>query len=360
MSRLVVSLLCGVLFSCASGHVMPLPVVKTLSLDESNPLLAISESQGLTVIATPTTITLYRYGKLAATSLPPSSSTWIAMTDIDALDSDGRWIVAADSRGDVWRILESGDRVRMTESLGVARVKALAGAGTTLAVSVPGEIAVTADGHVFHYPGDGMLAAGRGRVAVATTTHVYLWDLRRATSTAFDVDHATYVGFANDSLLVATRNFLFIGRDGALAPIPVPNLRAVAVGEKIVVLADHVYVVDGDHLRKVQIDAADARGAFAVGNSIWLVRPERVERYAFVSQTEDRGWYTDVEPMFRRFCAACHLPDGTAGVDLSSPDAWRRHAASIHQRVIVERSMPPTALKLTEDDQRLITRWLRP
>ncbi|HEX7665936.1 MAG TPA: cytochrome c, partial [Polyangiaceae bacterium] len=62
-------------------------------------------------------------------------------------------------------------------------------------------------------------------------------------------------------------------------------------------------------------------------------------------------------PVFARACAACHLPNGVSGTDLSTADDWAKEKSAIHERVVVQRSMPPAGHAITDADREAIRAW---
>ena len=62
--------------------------------------------------------------------------------------------------------------------------------------------------------------------------------------------------------------------------------------------------------------------------------------------------------MFRRACEACHRAGGEAGVQLGTQEAWAKHRDEIRQRVLVDRTMPPTGVVLPEADRAVIRAFL--
>jgi 6-hydroxy-3-succinoylpyridine 3-monooxygenase len=81
----------------------------------------------------------------------------------------------------------------------------------------------------------------------------------------------------------------------------------------------------------------DLAGAFAAvrrdhpGVSIGLVAPVRDQRYVSSYLSKLANWY---KPLSMVHIARAQLPDKIPGTPLSCPDAWRRHAAPVAERVV--------------------------
>ena len=67
-------------------------------------------------------------------------------------------------------------------------------------------------------------------------------------------------------------------------------------------------------------------------------------------------------PVFDRVCSQCHLPGGTANIDLSYYGAWVARRALVGKRVFdkMPTPMPPTSAssQLTPDDLAAIKAWV--
>src|SRR5205823_5394117 len=72
-----------------------------------------------------------------------------------------------------------------------------------------------------------------------------------------------------------------------------------------------------------------------------LARADATTPAPNVDAVRAQTWTTNVQPIFARRCASCHLPGGSSGVDLSTFDAWIGKRALVRKRVVDTRTMPP-------------------
>lgn len=71
----------------------------------------------------------------------------------------------------------------------------------------------------------------------------------------------------------------------------------------------------------------------------------------------DAMWRANILPVYTRSCAQCHRPGGSAGIDLSTYDAWNARRALIRHRVIDVRDMPQPGSPLSDADRAAIDAW---
>jgi len=76
------------------------------------------------------------------------------------------------------------------------------------------------------------------------------------------------------------------------------------------------------------------------------------------SPRDETDWQREVAPVFDGTCKRCHLPAGSAKLDLSSAAAWLQHADSI-KSVLIARSMPPEGPGLTDEQRAVLLGWLQ-
>jgi hypothetical protein len=113
---------------------------------------------------------------------------------------------------------------------------------------------------------------------------------------------------------------------------------------------DHISVTAGLRL------AASAKIESSTSSDVWVLDGDGLVRYT--AGTGRDNWRTDVAPVFARACASCHLPEGPAGVDLSTQTAWDAHRAVLKRRVIEARTMPPRGHELSDADRDVLRHWL--
>jgi mono/diheme cytochrome c family protein len=121
----------------------------------------------------------------------------------------------------------------------------------------------------------------------------------------------------------------------------------------------HAQLFSLEHRDSVRIDTdvKDGDRIFSAGaGGVWLAGDSLV-RFGFETDAERASWRAEVAPIFQRTCSKCHLPDGTAELDLSTPATWLEHGEDIRQ-AIESRSMPPPENELPDTDREALERWL--
>jgi Cytochrome C oxidase, cbb3-type, subunit III len=294
---------------------------------------------------------------------------WTSAASIPALDGDGRWIVATRYDGTLWRVtmsgeLESiGDRFRAGD-----KVMQVDSAGPTIALALAGATGITTDGvHVARYPITGELAVARDRLAVATEHATELWDLAKNTRLTFPVTgHPAFLDGTSPEprLVVMQPDALWYARGGVLHRVSVPAHYAAVVAGAQLWLRDGnaLYVMLDDVLRKTdaQLTATDAVDTLlgSPSGDVWLGAKSGVRRFSLARTIDDSKWTAQVQPVFAHVCAHCHLPGGSADVDLSSAATWTSEHDELVRRVIVTRTMPPAGTSLSDSDRAALAAWL--
>jgi hypothetical protein len=354
------ALIAGVLSACASAKSHdPVRFVQTLVLEPQPRAIAIIEKGPLTFTADPQGIKVYRGGVLAATALPPSNSAWTSMTKVAGLDGDGTWIVATDSSRALWRIGDDGLRTNISEPLHARGARYVSAAASTLVVVLDDALIVCDGVHVARYSVSGDVAVAPGRIAVSSDNGIEVWDLARGVSHRYATGEIQSFGFLREQLVAATKNDLLVEHGDRLMSVHFPGLREAAYGQVVVLRSStRTAIWDGRTLRDAQIDAPLSAPIFAAEDGFWLSGHDGLVHVG--SSSAEYRWTASVEPIFKRACASCHVPDGIAGVDLSSEASWQRNRDAIVRRVLVERTMPPASAGLTisEAERATLRSWL--
>ena len=314
----------------------------------------------------PRAIAIVRGGAVVA-NVPAPVAFWGTATTIPALDGEGRWVVATDLDGAIYRVRATGELEPIAAQLGVPRASTIAAAGSTIGLATGAGVAVSTDGvHLARYPVAGALAVAQGRLAVADAHTVELWDLARGTRTSYpiaagqpaflDADHAP-------RLVVATSTQLFVEDGGKLERIAAPREpHAIVAGSRLWVAAGGaLYLFDGAGLVRTATPVPRAARLFgAHDGAIWIADGTQLASHAVEPRAVDPRWRADVEPVFQRVCAHCHLPGGSADLDLSTAAAWTTERGELVRRVLATRTMPPAGTDLSESDRAALARWLAP
>jgi len=310
--------------------------------------------------------TITRAGVPVATLRPPAGE-WAEAATIPALDGEGTWVVARGSAGELWRIATSGELEPIHDRFQLTGAQLIGAAAGTVALAVTDGVAVLRDrAHVarFAVPGVAELAVGRDRVALRREAQIELWDLARGSRVHYRVPDATRIAFLDAArapkLVVAHRTGVLVERSGELAPLAAPGPVAdVAVaGERLWLRSGaELYVGDATGALARVPDAPAGKLFGLASGDVVVAAPEHAVELS-VATVADPKWDAVVRPIFQRVCARCHLPGGTANVDLSTPEAWRTEHAELVARVVKDRSMPPEGVELSDADRRALAQWL--
>jgi len=330
-------------------------------------------------------VTIERAGAIAAHAPAPADS-WAEAIVMPALDDAGRWVVARTGTGALWRVTSTGELESIHDRLGLPpHVRALAASDpaadtVTVAFLLDDGLAVLRDrAHVARYAIDPAarrphtasddrtplaVSASRDRVAIRRGDRIELWDLVTQTRASYRVAGAFAAALTGTSprgtLVVATPDALFVEADRALRRIAAPEpLRALTVaGSRVWLATAHgVRLLDDHALVAVPAAAADHIFGLASGDVLTATR-RTLTRVALASGEQDARWTAIVQPIFERVCARCHLPEGSAGVDLSTAARWHAARPALLHRVVETRTMPPAGIRLDDADRRALAGWL--
>lgn len=112
----------------------------------------------------------------------------------------------------------------------------------------------------------------------------------------------------------------------------------------------------------------DARLFSSASGDVWTVEASGVRRFgtaagAVTATSEpvdpDARWARTIAPIYAERCAKCHARGGSAGIDLSTADAWSARAGAIRTRVLERGDMPPNGA-LSTVERAAIDGWTKP
>jgi Cytochrome C oxidase, cbb3-type, subunit III len=149
------------------------------------------------------------------------------------------------------------------------------------------------------------------------------------------------VWFAEGPELGAIEGATVVATTGAKLP-PGGRLFASTTGD--------VWIVDGGVLTRFARDAGVAGPGPSPGTTAPGTPPSTL--------SPDDSWRAQIQPVFARACASCHLPNGPAGIDLSTSAAWIKRKADVKERVLDTKDMPPKGHPLGEADMAAIRAWI--
>lgn len=300
---------------------------------------------------------------------------WRDAASVPAGDgSMGRWVVAVDGMGRVWRVR---DRMSLEDvtgryglgDLAVRTVAALDDARTVFGTDTGFAIADGSRVLRWNDPAFAAVVAGGGRVAARTMAGVRAFDVTAqrfvdyavpgASAAAVDADGRLVVGTSSGGLWRA-------GTDGALsvaAPTTTGPVRSVArAGSNLWVIAGSALgVFDAAQGVRLATGVTLPEGSRLVGSpngSVWVLGEGRLSRYALMVDPRVHQWEQEVRPIFARRCTPCHLPGGTANIPLTRYLNWVEEQDALRRAVVNDRRMPPPPAELTEAERATIARWL--
>jgi hypothetical protein len=356
-----------------------LPAGRVDQIVEQGDAVYVFERERIAIVRGGTVATVIQIPIVPATEIRPAQ-IWTSAASIPALDGDGRWVVATRWDGALVRVTASGELERIDDRFqprASEKIALVRGASSTIALGLEHALAVSTDAkHVSRYAVTGELAVGKDRLALATTTGIELWDLPHATRVTFAVrGHPGFLAsrLGHPRLVVIGDAAVWVENASKLvridAPHPAKTFSAVISGDRLWArAADQLYVLDGDHFTRTSITVpALAELLGSPSGDVWLNKrtmtyggPSGValERYSIARTLEDPRWQTAVAPVFSRVCSHCHLPGGSADLDLSTAAAWAANRDEIADRVMVSRTMPPAGTTLSDADLQAVAGWL--
>jgi len=383
------------LIAACGGAAKPaaVPVIATKLPADVGEVVAITEVGDATVVLDHQRAFVVRGGALAASVPAPGSAPgaalaagvpapggWRGGATVAALDGEGAWAVGVTEDGRLVRITLAGDLEDITDRFRLADIRGVAAAGTTTAFALGDGVAVSADGvHELRAKlvAPSAVAASRGRVAMIGARGIDVWDLAKGESRTYPIA-ARSVAFIGGRLAAATDRAVYVEdasathddagtahdrkAPGALHAIDVhgPISAIAAAGSRLWILGDAaLYALDGSVLRRATLDVPHGAHLFAsTGGDAWLASHGSVTRASLDTATDDPAWRAQIQPVFARVCAHCHLPGGSAGIDLSTAASWHADHDELVRRVVVTRTMPPAGTDLGAADRDALAAWL--
>lgn len=343
---------------------------------------AVVESDHELVVLGAAGASVFSAGALVA--VDHSTSTWRAATTIPAADGNGRWIVAIDGDGRVRRLRERSSFETVSERWGLAgeRVDAVVDLGRGF-VGFLG--APTASAPTFAAIADGKvvtrfdaaflsLAGGGGRAAATFGDGVRVIDPGARSDRLFTLAGVRQVALdTHGRLFAATEHEVYEESTGGVLSLRYETADATIHG--LTASGDRVWFADGGDLGVIDLEgvavtrdlhlAADARLAPSTAD-VWAISGGALRRFArdeapaaAPSAVGAQAWSAQIRPVFARACSACHLPGGSAGVDLSTFERWEAARDTLRRRVVQTRSMPPQGHPLSDADRAAIEAWVR-
>ncbi len=331
---------------------------------------AVADAGDVTAVFAEDAVTVLRAG--AIVGAPACTGGWMSAESIPAADGNGSWLVGVDAGGQLRRIRSSAriESVAERYGLGGQRVVDVRALGAGLAAFRLEDAVAIADAttatRLFTGPVEA-IAGGGGQLALLGEGEVRVIDARTRAGRSFAVRGARAIALDERGRLhVATSRAVY-----AEDPARGLQLRYVAGAELRGGLAaggGRVWFNDGGDLGFVEDQrvavtagqpvAASARLEASPSGEVWVIEADSLQRFAPDEDGGGTAFQRTIGPVFARACSACHLPGGRSGVDLSTANAWESARATIRERVIEQRSMPPLGHTLAEEDRAAVRAWL--
>jgi len=331
----------------------------------------VADDGGIVVVLTEEGAKIFSSGAEIATDT--KETRWIGAGVLPGPDGSPRWIVAVSADGEVsyLRNLTTFEDVSPRfgfEGFPVLGVASLG--GRSAAFQLHDELAIADGRRVTRYKTApfAQVTGGAGIVVGVTNDGLQVFRVSERSGATYALPHVTTAAVGPDGrIYAATANALYAtDATGSLALV---YRDAAARIHGLVTSGPRVWFADGGELGVLEGDrvslthgagvGSDARLLASASGDVWAVTGATLARYqaALASPTEQTRWATTVAPVFARSCASCHLPNGRAGLDLSTPAAWEAHRGAIVQRVVVSKTMPPPESPLLDSDRAAVKTW---
>ncbi|HND10115.1 MAG TPA: hypothetical protein PKO07_07865 [Pseudomonadota bacterium] len=315
-----------------------------------------------------------------------SVRAWRSAAAVPALGFSGRWLLGVSDDGKLYRLHYGEAQTLSCEDVSaryllsnspVREVAALGGA--LVGFVTDGRLAISDGQRLKQYELSlHGLTGSLGKAAGITDDEVVVLFAQDDTLQRLSLPSVNWVAFDGAGMLwAASGSGLYRQRDDhfeqVLSPADGQSIRGLSAGSAglWLLMSDGVALVrDGQLLRAplptVGNPGDDAAAMLRVLGSpsgdAWLLTDSQVVR---VGEESGGGqdlvlWRKQMQPVFVRTCQGCHLPSGSAHLDLSTHSSWARYRRVLAQRVVAgtPTPMPPTgAGKLTADELAQVMAW---
>lgn len=343
---------------------------------------AVAEAGDDTAIFGDTGLYLWSSGSTAGSD--GSVRSWRAAAAVPALGFPGQWLIGVDDSGRIYRVhtgttfgLEDVTARYVLTGKPVREVVAL-GSGQ-VAFALEGKLAVT-DGQDLKLYDLQLrnLVGGPTRLAAYDESGVTVWDAQSGALRQLAQPGVLGVAFAPDGQLwAATASTLYTESKTALvavhefAPPQVVTGLAGAARGVWVGLSDTLALLRAGQLlvpaTSPMLPAA-SRLVGSVSGDVWAIAGSPGSPGPLVRYGEESGggrdlmlWRQKLVPVFSRLCQSCHLPGGSAHIDMSTYSSWVHLRAAIAARVVERKPtpMPPVSVgELTAQELADVKEWV--
>ena len=306
--------------------------------------------------------------------------SWRSAAAVPALGFPGRWLLGVDGDGRVYRLHNGAtfglEEVTARYALTAKPVREVAALGTgQVAFALSDKLALT-DGttlKLYELPLRNLVGGG-GRLASHDEAGVRLLDPKSGELHQLPLPGVLGTAFAPDGQLwAATADTLYYEKAGALvaahrfAPPQVVTALAGAGRGIWIGLADSLALLRDGQLLLPAVSPLLSPGTRLLGSpsgDVFTIAggDGQLDRYG---QESGGGrdltlWQKTLVPIFTRLCQGCHLPAGSAHIDMSTYSSWANLRTQIQIRVVDRKPspMPPaSAGTLTPDELAAVQAW---
>lgn len=307
--------------------------------------------------------------------------SWRAAAVVPALDLPESWLLGITRQGLIYRLRShvALEEVTARYALAGRPVREVVALSPTLTAFALGDQVAVADAKnvSFYDIAAGGLAGASGRLAAFDDAGVIELDftnpqgvtmarlpLAEVVAVAFDIS-------AQQSLVAATAAALYVEQDGALlkafdAPADSPITGLAGSGSGVwVALGSELALFRGSQLLHGPVGKVPENGRLTGSPSgdVWLLGGPQLVRLGekAAGGADENRWRRTMLPIFQRLCRMCHLPGGSANLDLSTYGQWSLRRDRIQRRLVEQQPtpMPPATVgSLTTDELLAVQRWV--
>lgn len=305
-----------------------------------------------------------------------SVQSWKSATVIPAGNLAGSWLVGIDGNGKVRRLRDRSQMEDVSDRYGLQNdsVTELVAADPTTrtAFALGSQLAVSDGSKVTRYPvAISQISGGSSRVSGVVDGAVVTFDTRSGNLARYGVGApvATLIDTAG-RLVVATEDSLYRESGDSLTKLYVSSdapIRGLVLSSGVVwvQIGDTLAVLDEAEVRRAAAGKIPSDGKLLASSTgdVWVLSQGTLQRFG-----EDTGggasedqWKNTVQPVFTRLCSLCHMPGGSANMDLSTYKSWVARKDAMRKRVVemTPSPMPPKgAGSLTQDELTAVSAWL--
>jgi hypothetical protein len=332
---------------------------------------AVADDAEVTVVFADTGATVLSTGAVVA--VDRSRTDWVDAAVIPSADGSRQWIVGLSRGGQLYRLKDSSRFEAVSARYGVEGepVRSVAFLGQGLVGFLLAEQVAIADGSAvtrYGSPGFASLLGGGGYGVGLVGADAFVFHATDHQVRRYALPGVRHAALNSDGQLYAsTARAIYASSPGGDLVLAYDS-QSDGVGE-LTAARDTVWFSDGRELgalasnRVLETNTQPildrTKLSPAANGDIWAISAGTLRRFSRHDPTQDRAalWASDIAPLFARVCAGCHEPNGIAGIDLSTADAWQGERIAIHRRVIETRTMPPQGHELLQAERAAIEAW---